>query len=387
MITGLIAVFVLFYAVLITMSAVRAMRSVPLVADMPIPSRTDVLPRVSVIIPACNEAETIEQAVVSRLGEGYPHAEYVIVDDRSTDETGAIVDRLAARDRRVVPLHIHSLPDGWLGKVHALREGVARSRGEWILFSDADIHHEPGTLARIIAHCEEQRIDHVAVLPSIWSSTLALDVVMNAFVRQFVVGARAWKIGDARSRVSIGGGNFNLMRRSALERAGGLEPLALEVVDDVALGQMLKGAGARQALFNARGFVGLHFYRSLPEAVRGMEKNAFALMGYSVPRFVALAGFFAFAELGAFASLAWGEGLARVMAALAITLLVGTHVAVAKWLDRPLLPSLLAPLGIATMIFAATRSMVLTLARGGVRWRGTHYPLEALRRGRRYVLV
>jgi cellulose synthase/poly-beta-1,6-N-acetylglucosamine synthase-like glycosyltransferase len=386
MLVGLLSVLVLLYAIAVASSALGAMRSVPLVSDIA-PRPLARWPRVSVVIPACNEGDTIEQALVSRLEEGYPDAEYIVVDDRSTDGTGAIIDRLAARDPRIIALHIEELPDGWLGKVHALHVGVRRATGDFILFSDADIHHEPGTLARIVAHCEEHAIDHVAVLPSIWSSTIALDVFLNSFIRHFVVGARAWKIGDPRSSVSIGGGVFGLVRRSALDRAGGLAPLALEVCDDIALGQMLKQTGARQALLNARGFVGLHFYRSLPEAVRGMEKNAFALMGYSVLRFSIFASLYTFAELGAFALIAGAHGWPCVVAATAAAVLLGTQLAVSRWLGRPLLPSLLAPIGIVTMIFGATRSMVMTLVRGGVVWRGTRYPLSVLRRGRRFVLT
>ncbi len=385
-VAAVLSVLGLVYALLVAITAARVMRSVPLVERLA-PREPQRWPRVSVIVPACNEASTIEAALESRLAEGYPAAEYVVIDDRSTDATGAIVDRLAARDPRVVALHVKELPDGWLGKVHALHAGVARATGEWILFSDADIHHEPGTLTRVVAHCEEQRLDHVAVLPSIWSSTLALDVMLNCFIRQFVIGSRAWKLGDPTSRVSIGGGNFMLVRRSALERAGGLEPLALEVVDDVALGQMLKWSGARQALLNARGFVGLHFYRSLPEAVRGMEKNAFAAMGYSVLRFMVLVSLFLVAELGSFAALAAGSGWPRAIAAIAVALLLATQLAVGRWLGRPALPTLLAPLGVVAMVVGTARSMALTLARRGVEWRGTRYPLDALRRGSRFVIM
>src|SRR5262249_48664955 len=162
------------------------------------------------------------------------NAEYIIIDDRSTDRTGEIVDELASADARVVPVHVMELPDGWLGKVHAMHVGLEHASGDWILFSDADVHHDPGVLSRIIAHCEARKLDHVAVFPSIWPVSCGLDVVMNTLLRQFAITARAWKVPDPTSRVSVGGGNFNLVRRTTLARAGGVEPLKLEVVDDVA---------------------------------------------------------------------------------------------------------------------------------------------------------
>src|SRR5262249_1819655 len=148
-----------YWAVLV-FAALRTIHAVPSLAALAPPEPAS-WPRVSVIIPACNEEATIEEALRSRLREGYPAAEYIVVDDRSTDRTGEILDRIAAEDPRVVALHVRELPDGWLGKVHALHAGLARATGEWVLFSDADIHHEVGTLRRAVAHCEQNGIDHL----------------------------------------------------------------------------------------------------------------------------------------------------------------------------------------------------------------------------------
>ena len=86
--------------------------------------------------------------MASKLSDDYPDAEFILVDDRSVDKTPEIADRLAAHDDRIRVLHIRELPEGWLGKVHALQKGVEISRGEWILISDADVHFMPGTLRR-----------------------------------------------------------------------------------------------------------------------------------------------------------------------------------------------------------------------------------------------
>jgi hypothetical protein len=160
----------------------------------------------------------------------------------------------------------------------------------------------------------------------------------------------------------------------------------MEVIDDAGLGQMLKWSGARQCMLNGRGFVGLWFYRSVREVVLGAEKNAFAMIGrFSVPRFAIALGALSICELGAWAALAAGAGWVLALAAATLGLAAVVQLAVARWLGRPLLPTLLAPLGWLVFVFAALRSMVLTLRRGGITWRGTHYSLAALRRGRRYV--
>ncbi|HWO26772.1 MAG TPA: glycosyltransferase family 2 protein [Kofleriaceae bacterium] len=380
-----VAIVAAAYWVFMALASLRTMGAVPLLARLA-PREPARWPRVSVIIPACNEEATIEAALRSRLGEGYPDAEYLVIDDRSTDRTGEIIDRLAAEDPRIVVLHVRELPEGWLGKVHALHAAVGRATGAWVLFSDADVHHEPGTLRRVVAHCEQQGIDHVAVFPSVWSSSFWLDGVMNLFLRLLAAGSRAWKVPDPRSRISAGGGNFNLVRRAVLTRAGGLLPLRMEVIDDAALGQMLKWSGARQRVLNARGFVGLSFYSSVRDIVVGMEKNAFAMLGrFDVPRFAVALAALSVCELGPWVVLAAGAGWTFALAAATLALAAIVQLAVARWLGRPLWPTVLAPLGWLTFVFAALRSMVLTLRRGGITWRGTHYPLAALRRGRRYV--
>lgn len=384
--TSLLALVPVTYAALVAYGTLRVVRGVPLLERLA-PRAPSVWPRVSVIIPACNEEDTIGPALEARLAEGYPNAEYVVVNDRSTDRTGAIVDAIAARDSRVVPVHVTELPDGWLGKLNAMQVGVTRSTGEWILFSDADVHHEPGTLSRVIAYCEEQGKDHVSVFPWLWSSTFGIDVMLTSFLRLLGTMIRPWKAGDPTSKASFGGGFFNLCRRSALDRAGGLEPLRLEIADDGALGQLLKWSGARQAVLNGRGFVGLHYYRSLGEGFRGMEKNAFAAVRFSLTRALAGMAVIALAEIGPLLLLPSGDSTLRGAGALALVTLAVTQAAFARWLARPIFSALFTPLGALLLIASTARSTFMTLARQGVEWRGTRYPLALLRRHMRMVLA
>ncbi|HEY5925242.1 MAG TPA: glycosyltransferase family 2 protein [Kofleriaceae bacterium] len=376
-----LAIVCAVYWVIVAFAALRIVRSVPVLAELPVIERTQ-WPRVSVIIPACNEEATLEAALRSRLAERYPKIEYLVVNDRSTDRTGEIIDRIAAEDARVVPIHIAELPDGWLGKLHAMHVALGHATGEWIMLSDADVHHAPDTLCRVIAHAEHDAIDHVTVFPSVWWSKFGLDAAMTTLLRILTVCSRAWKVSDPRSRVSLGGGNFNLVRRRALDRIGGFVPLRLEVLDDIALGQRLKWSGARACVLNARGYVGLSFYSSLGEVVGGMEKNGFAAVGgFSVVRCLVALGAIALCELGAFVALAVDPSW---LAAATVGAAVAIQLAIARWLGRPAVSALPVPFGVVVFGFGVLRSMVLTLWRGGIAWRGTRYPLAALRRGRCY---
>src|SRR5262249_1899466 len=132
--------------------------------DGPEPKRW---PRLTVVIAACDEARTIGPALATLLVSDYPDLEIVVVNDRSTDDTGAIIDDVARRRPRVRAVHVRELPDGWLGKVHALHSGVAAATGEWLLFTDADVHFAPDTLRNAIAHVEAHGIDHLAAAPNV----------------------------------------------------------------------------------------------------------------------------------------------------------------------------------------------------------------------------
>jgi len=156
--------------------ALRVRRSVPALSDLPpAPAARGTWPRISLVVPARDEGLHIAGALASKLTCGYPSLEVVAIDDRSTDDTGAIIDRAAASDPRVAAVHVTDLPEGWLGKVHAMARGLERATGEWVLFSDADVHVEPGALERIVAWAEAGGVDLVAVLPRVHPVGLLID--------------------------------------------------------------------------------------------------------------------------------------------------------------------------------------------------------------------
>jgi glycosyltransferase involved in cell wall biosynthesis len=363
----------------------RAMRCIPKLRELE-PAPPSRWPRVSLIVPARDEAASLEPAITSRLCDGYPELELILVDDRSTDATGEIADAIAARDARVVVEHVNALPDGWLGKVHALQRGVARATGEWLLFSDADVYYAPGTLRRAIAYLERERADHLSVIPEMRPRSFLVGVLQAAFLRLAVARGRLTSVADPSSRAAFGAGLFSLVRRSALERTPGFAWLRLELIDDLALGQMLKSHGASARVLNAAGSIWLDYYPSVSEFVRGGEKNSFALLGsFSYVRLalvlVAVLGL----ELGACVPLAWPgtPWPVRAGAALALTLSTAGGLLVNCWLARPAKEVLLWPMAIVVFVVGAVRSGWFASRRGGIVWRDTRYPIADLRRGRR----
>lgn len=355
----------------------HAVRRLPRVADMPREAR-EVWPRLSLVVPARDEGEQLESAARSRLAEGYPELELVIVDDRSHDDTGTIADRLAKSDLRVVVEHVEALPDGWLGKVHAMHRGLARAGGEWVLFTDADIHLEPGTLERVIAWAERECFDHVAALPSIIARGPVVAPALAGFFRMLVTLARLPAAADPSSKVAVGTGAFNLVRRAALDRSPGLEWLKMEIADDFALGVMLKRSGARQTVVVARS-ISLEFYPSLRAMTRALEKN-----GATAPAPLLLAGVLVLAtlELGYLLGLA-SPGPAAWLGLATFVIAAATQLGVAVWLGLPRWPALLPGASILALGWAIARSAALAWWRGGVVWRGTFYPTAVVRAGTR----
>jgi hypothetical protein len=377
-----VAVIGFAYSIASAWGTARIVRAIPVLRDDASPS-PPAWARLSLIVPARDEAETLGPAVRSRLAEGYPALEVVLVDDRSTDGTGAVVDAIAAEDPRVRALHLRNLPPGWLGKVHALREGLRLATGEWLLFSDADVHLTPGTLRRAMAYAEAHGLDHLSILPQLVPVSWLVDSALASFSRTGLVMGRVWLVSDPRSTVGGSVGAFSLFRRSALERSPGIEHLRLEVVDDLALGQMLKASGSRSAVVNGRGLVILTYHRSLAEMARSSEKAA-ALFDYRLSPALSWIGVLTALELGPFfAALLGTTPLARALGLLGSALLLGSTAVMCRFAGQRLLPALLSPLGVVVNAVLLLRAAVLGKLRGGLVWRSTLYRPDELRPGRR----
>ncbi len=341
-------------------------------------------PRVSVIVPCRNERATLEPATRARLSSDYPNLEMIAIDDRSDDGTGELIEALAREDARVRPVHIEHLPDGWLGKVHALDHGVAAATGNWLLLTDADVHFSPTAVSRAVAWAEARALDHFVVLPEITGHGFLLDAAYSAFGRYFAASQRLWAIEDPRSSASVGVGAFNLVRRAAFDRTPGFAWLKMDVGDDVALGLMLKRWGARAAVAHGAGHVSLSWYASIAEMARGLEKNSFAFLGCSLPRVLVAVAVMLALDAAPMAAIAMGRPPALVLLG-AVALVAGLTTAglAARWARRGVLAALLYPVGTLLLAGIILRAGVLGAMRGGVYWRGRFHSVEELRAGSR----
>jgi glycosyltransferase involved in cell wall biosynthesis len=342
-------------------------------------------PHLTVVVPARDEATSIEATLRSLFSQTGIRLQIVAVDDRSVDATGAKMDALAT-DAASGPhayevLHIRELPSGWLGKPHALAKGVERAKAPWLLFTDADVLFVPEALHLALRTAIREKVDHFVLAPTLISERLA-EAAIQATIQ--VLGhfiARLWKIGDPNARDAFGVGGFSMVRREALSTIGGIDRLRMEVVEDVSLGWLIKREWhGRSLMVLGPGLVRLRWLNGTFGIVRLLEKNAFAGMRYNVPMTLVVCLsllLHALVPLAALAEGPWG----MVAAALTYSgIAIGIHAN--RKLNRisPLLALMFAP-SVLIVVWAFLRSMALTLVRGGVVWRGTLYPLNELKKG------
>jgi hypothetical protein len=360
--------------------AYLGLRKIPRLSQV-VPSMSAPQPPISIVFAARNESRKLPAALVSLLALDYPSFEVIAVDDRSTDETCTILDDFARRDARLRVIHVQELPAGWLGKTHALQEGASQSTAEWIVFTDADVRFAPDVLQRALTLVNEKKWDHLTLLADVEMHGFWECVALTYFFFCFILGAQPWRASNPKTSTYIGVGAFQLLRRSAYSAIGEHHRLALEIVDDMKLGKLVKEGGFRSGAAAADGWVKVRWQDSFGHVVRGVTKNMFATMGFSVWIAVSAIVTLLISSVLPFAGAIFATGLARLFAGVAALMVVMVHGRLAREGGVSPLYGLTHPLGALIFIYMSLRSMVLTLWRGGVVWRDTFYPLEELKRG------
>jgi glycosyltransferase involved in cell wall biosynthesis len=355
-------------------------------------------PRVTIIVPARNEESSIEQALQRLLALHYDNYDVIAIDDRSTDRTGELMDRLirnsnerarastqAGVDARgytkLKVVHIGELPPGWMGKAHAMWSAARESDSEWLLFTDADVMFRPDCLRRAIAYAEAERADHVVLFPRTIMKRPGEKMMLAFFQLMFVFGHRPWKVADPRAKDHIGVGAFNLVRRKVYEAVGTYEALRFEVVDDMKLGKVIKNAGYRQRNVLGKDLLQIRWAIGARGVVRNLTKNFFAVMSYQSWRAIGFCIAAIILNILPFVGVLFAGGWARLPYGVALASIFFLYAGMSIYSDVRPWYFFLHPLGTAFFIYTMLRSMIFTLWNGAVEWRGTLYPLEELRKG------
>ena len=379
-------------------------------------------PKVSIIVPARNEEETIEQALRSLLSLDYDNYEVIAVNDRSTDRTGDIMERLAreiqfsghslgsqnphplANNARRVghppslnlsspfssPLstshpfrviHHTSLPAGWLGKTHAMWTAAEQASGEWLLFTDADVLFQPDSLRRALAYAESEPADHVVLFPRMIMKRAGEYMMIAFFQTMFMFGHRPWKVADPSTNDHMGVGAFNLVRRRVYEAVGTYQALRMEVLDDMKLGKVVKNSGFAQRNVFGGNLISIRWAHGAFGIVNNLTKNFFAVLSFQWWRTLLSAFGLAFLNFGPFLGVWLAHGWARLPYAIALVSMFLIYVGMSWRSAVPPYYFFLHPVSTTLFIYTLLRSMILTLWNDGIVWRGTKYPLQELRKG------
>jgi glycosyltransferase involved in cell wall biosynthesis len=352
----------------------------------PIPENNG--PDLTVVIPARDEEAVIGQCIRSLVASVGVRLQILAVDDRSTDRTGELMDAIGAElcegkaHHHFEVIHITELPDGWLGKPHALAEGAKRATAPWILFTDGDVLFGPRALDLALRQATDLNADHIVLAPTMIFHSAGERAVLGAMQAMAMWMVRLWKVPDPRARDSFGAGAFNMIRRNAYHAVGGFEKLRLEILEDVFLGMRVKLAGLSQRIILGPNLVRLRWMNGTFGVVELVEKNGFAVTRFRTGlHLLACLSFVmhAVVPLAAITSGGWNT----VAGVLTYVGLILCYQASRRVTRVPVWCALIFAPAVLLVGWSFLRSMSLALARGGVIWRGTLYPLEELRNAAR----
>jgi chlorobactene glucosyltransferase len=364
--------------------ALRGWVRVPPLETEPQPAAhapSEAAPLLSIVVPARNEARSIERCVRSLLAQRSLGAyELIVVDDRSDDETGAILERLASEDARLRVVRGAALPDGWVGKPWALTQGVRAARGTWLLFTDADTWHAPNACASALAFARARGADALTLWThqelGSWGERAVLPSVLSMIV---VASGSLERLNDPADREhALTSGQYVLVSRTAHEALGGFEALRGEIVEDVAFARRLKEDGRfRLLLADGGGLVRVRMYRSLRELWDGFTKNMYAGAGGDLRALGGAACFLALISAVPAALAVEGMARKRPLRAAEALLSLGASIAVQahglRCTGMAAAFAWYAPVGHAVTAAIVVNSTLRVLSGRGVEWRGRRY--------------
>ncbi len=334
-------------------------------------------PRVAAVVPARNEAEVIERTAASLARQDYPgEFEIIIVDDHSEDGTAELARRAGGGCGALERFSIHPaapLPAEWTGKLWALNEGVtraAREAPEFYWFTDADAAHAPNTLRRLVARAESGKLDLASLMVLLQARTLPERALIPAFLYFFLMLYPPRWIADADERTAGAAGGCILLRRSALERIGGLAAIRGEVIDDCALAREVKNSGGRMWMGLTRASISLRSYEGFGEIRDMIARTAFTQLGYSAfVLFGTLAGML-FTYVAPIGVLFANVSAARVLGAAAWALMSLTFLPTVRFYRLSPFWALLLPLASLFYSYATWLSAARYWRGHGGQWKG-----------------
>ena len=252
---------------------------------------------------------------------------------------------------------------------------------DWLLFTDADIMFRADTLRRAVAYGEAAGADHVVVLPQVIMKQFGEKMMLAFFQLLFVFGHRPWKVSDPKTKDHMGVGAFNMLRRSTYEAVGTFERLRMEVLDDMKLAKVVKEGGFRQHVVFGDDMIRVRWAHGARGVVNNLTKNFFAVMSFQTWRALGACVGMAILNYLPFIGVVAAHGWARAGYGVALLSMLFLYSGIWKQAEIHPWYLVLHPVSTTLFIYTMLRSTFVTLHNDGVNWRGTHYPLDELRKG------
>ncbi|MFJ1811444.1 MULTISPECIES: glycosyltransferase [unclassified Streptomyces] len=353
--------------------------------DVRLPAREDPRewPPVCVVVPARDEAAVLPASLPSLLAQDYPgRAEIFLVDDGSSDGTGELA-RALARQHGGLPLTVDSPgepPAGWTGKLWAVRHGIGLARArepEYLLLTDADIAHGPGSLRELVAAARTGGFDVVSQMARLRVESPWERLVVPAFVYFFAQLYPFRRIGRRGARTAAAAGGCVLLRAETAERARIPDAIRHAVIDDVALARAVQGAGGHIWLGLADGVDSVRPYPRLHDLWRMVSRSAYAQLRHSplllTGTVLGLALVYLVPPLALFGGLAVGSKATAASGGLAWLVMAGTYVPMLRYYRQPLWPAPLLPFTAFLYLLMTVDSAVQHYRGRGAAWKGRTY--------------
>lgn len=258
-------------------------------------------PHVSIILPVRNEEATIDACLASLLAQDYPDFDITIIDDGSTDATPRLLAEWRARDERIRVRRIDRLPGGWAGKAHALHTGVTLTRGEWLLFTDADTFHAQQTLRLLVGYALHRQDDLLSMSTNLMTiSGPAMPLLMPITEVLLAQRVTPTEVRDPASPRAFAFGQYILLRRKSYLATGGYTAAGIRStsIDDLALAEQFKQYGQRIEVVNGRGLVMNRQWTTWKSARLGWRKSLYGEIFRSYIPLTALLAALAFIAYG-----------------------------------------------------------------------------------------
>ena len=363
-------------------------RRMSLIRQPVAPTDPHAAPRVTIIVPAKDEAERIGACIRSALSQDYPNFSVIAIDDRSTDGTGRILDELmAAHGPRLRVLHVRDgdLPKGWTGKCNALHTALPAADGEYLLFVDSDVILQPEALSATMSLAMRKNCDLVSLLPRFEGHTLGERLLVPLAGAGIATLYLIALTNNNHHPAAFANGQYLLIRRSAYAAIGGHAAVRGAFCEDVEIARRLKPRGYKVRLAMGSDLASVRMYSSLTDIVRGWSRNYYAashgspwriLLGIAflwlccLPVCLAAAGWGIYRVAYPIIPLG-GEGWI-LTATVHLTFMLVFVAQLYTWSGNRRYAALLFPLGTAGLMCIFVRALNLC-ATGRVEWRGTQY--------------